>query len=132
MQVLQNRAARTITKKSWFTPTSALLACNWLSIKQLIFYQTVAAAHKIIQTGVPSYLSEKLSTEYPRYTRQSTWGYIRFGESFTGTGSLCHSSFTYRAREDYNRIPWEIKQANNMNTFKYKLKKWTLINIPIT
>ena len=42
VQVMQNKAARCITKKSWYTPTRVLLQqCNWLSVKQLIFYHTV-------------------------------------------------------------------------------------------
>ena len=37
LQVLQNRAARHVTKLSWYTSTKDLLnQCNWLSIKQLI------------------------------------------------------------------------------------------------
>ena len=41
MQVLQNRAARQVTKLNWFTPTRKLLnQCNWLSISQLIFYHS--------------------------------------------------------------------------------------------
>ena len=39
LQVLQNRAARCVCKLSWFTPTRILLnKCNWLSIRQLVFY----------------------------------------------------------------------------------------------
>ena len=48
LQVLQNRAARLVTGKSWFTPTRRLLQeCNWLSVTQLIFYQTVLQTHKV-------------------------------------------------------------------------------------
>ena len=47
LQVLQNRAARAVTRKSWFTSTRRLLQdCNWLSVNQLIFYHTVLQAHK--------------------------------------------------------------------------------------
>ena len=42
LQVLQNKAARAVTGKSWFTPTRRLLEeCKWLSVRQLVFYQTV-------------------------------------------------------------------------------------------
>ena len=41
VQVMQNRAARCITKLGWYTPTKTLLeTCNWLSINQLVFYHT--------------------------------------------------------------------------------------------
>ena len=49
LQVIQNRAARAVTRMSWFTPTRVLLnKCKWLSVKQLIFYQTVLTTHKIV------------------------------------------------------------------------------------
>ena len=38
LQVLQNRAARSVTGCGWFTPKRKLLKlCKWLSIKQLVF-----------------------------------------------------------------------------------------------
>ena len=41
-QVIQNRAARTVTKLDWFTPQRILLQqTNWLSIRQLIHYHTL-------------------------------------------------------------------------------------------
>ena len=41
VQVMQNKAARAVTKLSWFTPTrTLLLQYNWPSIKQLIIYHT--------------------------------------------------------------------------------------------
>ena len=41
VQVMQNRAARCITKLGWFTPTKKLLTqCNWLRINKLFFYHT--------------------------------------------------------------------------------------------
>ena len=46
LQVLQNRFGRDVTRKSWFTSTRFLLReCNWLSVNQLVFYQTVLTDH---------------------------------------------------------------------------------------
>ena len=37
LQVIQNRAARAVTRKSWFTSTRSLLKdCRWLSVEQLV------------------------------------------------------------------------------------------------
>ena len=58
LQVIQNRAARIVTGKTWWTPTRRLLKdCGWLSIKQLIFYQTAVQVHKILKSGRPLFLS---------------------------------------------------------------------------
>ena len=51
LQVIQNRAARAVTRMSWFTPTRVLLnKCKWLSVRQLVFYQTGLTTHKIVKT----------------------------------------------------------------------------------
>ena len=121
-----------MTKKPWFTPTRRLLKeCKWLSIRQLVFYQTVLGVHKIVVAGKPDHLSKKFKRDHPYRTRQSTTGGLRFGEEFNAKSSLSHSSFCYRGTVDYNKIPVNIRQAKTMGTFKYKLKKWVSSNIPI-
>jgi hypothetical protein len=89
LQVLQNRAARSVTGCGWFTPKRKLLKmCNWLSIKQLVFYQSVIMAHKI---------ATKMSSTYPRETRQETTGCVRFGEQFSANQNPIQKSFCNRA-----------------------------------
>ena len=132
LQVLQNRAARAVTGKSWFTPTRRLLEdCKWLSVRQLVFYQTVMGVHKAVVSGKPDHLSKKFSTDHPYRTRQATSGGLRYGEDYDGKSGLSHSSFCYRGTVAYNRIPVHIRQTNTMQTFKYKLKQWVSTNIPL-
>ena len=132
LQVLQNRAARSVTGCGWFTPKRKLLKmCNWLSIKQLVFYQSVIMAHKITTTSSPFSLAAKMSTTHPRRTRQATSGCIRFGESFAANQSLIQTGFCHRATNQYNSIPATIRSIKSMPTFKSRLKKWVETNIPI-
>ena len=132
LQVLQNKAARAVTGQSWFIPTRLLLAkCNWLSVRQLVFYQTVLTTHKIVKSGTPVYLNQKMRTEHPYSTRQAAGGGVRFGETFGGQSGLIHDSFCYSCAIDYNRIPSYIRSPQNMNTFKLKLKQWISTNIPM-
>ena len=128
LQVLQNRAARSVTGKSWFTPTRRLLQdCNWLSVNQLIFYQTVIQTHKVLVSGIPIYFSQRMSSQHPYRTRQAAGGSIwRGGEENTGKGS-----FSQRGAQMYNSIPPHIRNAGTLHTFKYKLKQWVSTNIPI-
>jgi hypothetical protein len=52
LQVLQNKTARTVMQQSWFTPTWPLLKqCNWLSVRQFVFYQMVLTSLKIVTSG---------------------------------------------------------------------------------
>ena len=77
LQVLQNKAARAITGKSWFTPVRRLLKdCKWLSVNQIIFYQTVLQTHKVLVSGKPVLLKQKMNTIHPYRTRQAAGGGI--------------------------------------------------------
>ena len=56
-QVIQNRAARTVTKLSWFTPQRIILKqTNWLSIQQLVYYHTILQVWRTRVHGKPEYL----------------------------------------------------------------------------
>ena len=62
VQVMQNKVARSITKLSWFTPTNRLLLqCNWLSIKQQIFYHTVLQVWKVHKVQTSAISDQKCS-----------------------------------------------------------------------
>ena len=98
LQVLQNRAARAVLRRSWFTPTRRLLAeCKWLSVKQLVFYHGVISTHKTITTGTPRYMHKVLNTIHPLNTRQAAGGDIRIGEKFNSKQGLVRDGFRYRA-----------------------------------
>ena len=127
LQVIQNRAARIVTGKTWWTPTRRLLKdCGWLSIKQLIFYQTAVQVHKILKSGRPLFFKHRMTTSHPVRTRQATSGSIwRGGEEDAG------GTFTSRGAQVYNSLPTDIRNSRTLGTFKFKLKKWVINNIPV-
>ena len=64
IQVLMNRAARSVTGLSGFTSTKRLMvSCGWLSVKQLVVYHTVTMIHKTLKSGSPTYIYKRLSSE---------------------------------------------------------------------
>ena len=129
LQVLQNRAARQVTKLSWYTPIRRLLKqCNWLSINQLVFYHSALTVHRTLKSGLPEYLHQHLSTDHPLPTRLGDSGTIRL----TGRhDSLVENSFLKRAARAFNQIPLDIREARTICVFKRKLKVWIKTNIPI-
>ena len=132
LQVIMNRAARCVTRLNSFTSTRKLLsACNWLSVRQLVFYQTVIMMHKTMKTGLPKHMKNKLSSNFPYQTRQATNGNIRYGQFLNTKTSLVQSSFANRGLKDYNMVPANIRASKTINTFKTKLKKWVLGNVNI-
>ena len=127
LQVLQNRAARAVTGKSWFTSTRRLLQdCNWLSVNQLIFYQTVLQTHKVLVNGSPTYFSQRMGSQHPYQTRQAAGGSIWRGEEHRSKAGFCQ-----RGAQLYNSIPSYIRNSGTLPTFKYKLRQWVTTNIPI-
>ena len=132
LQVLQNRAARTVTRCGWFTPRRKLLKmCRWLSIRQLIVYHSVVMAHKIATSSSPFCLATKMSTSHPRRTRLASSGGIRFGENFSANNNHVKQSFCHRATGQYNSIPATMRTVKTMATFKMKLRRWVETNIPL-
>ena len=130
LQVVQNKAARIVTKLAWYTPTRELIKqCNWLSINQLVFYQTVLQVHRVVQSGSPLYLSSKLETVYT--TRQGAGGCVRWLGVNCGDLSLLQTSFHGQAAKMYNDIPVKIRKAKYLAVFKKELKTWIKIHIEI-
>ena len=66
----------------WYTPVRKLLSqCNWLSIRQLIFYHSSLTVYRTTKTGVPVYLRQHLNSDQPnnmtepnRFPARSTRG----------------------------------------------------------
>ena len=97
-----------------------------MSVRQLTFYHTVLTMYKILKSGRPHYLRQKLSSDFPYPTRQATGGHVRFNAESTAEGC-----FISRGTKEFNRIPDDMKAISSLPTFKRKLKMWTLSNIPI-
>ena len=134
LQIVQNRAARAVTGCSWFTPIGRLLArCGWLSVKQLVVYQTLVMTHKILTSGSPFYLRQKLCTTHAYRTRSASTGSIRLQTTIVAHSQhdFSSSSFLHRASTDYNRLPAHIRSVRTMVAFKTKLKAWIKTNVPI-
>ena len=127
LQVVQNKAARCVTKATWFTANRQILKqCGWMSIRQLAFYHTVLTMYKMLRSGNPMFLRNKLSRDFPYPTRQATGGHVRYN-----LDSVVEGCFISRGTRDYNQIPDDLKAISYLPTFKRKLKLWILLNIPI-
>ena len=127
VQVMQNKAARCVTKQSWFTPTrTLLLQCNWLSIEQLIVFHTALQVWSIKTNKCPHYLHSKLQ---PGRTRSAAQGNLDIPVVQT---SVASKSFKVRGPLVWNQIPPEIRSCRSRETFKKKLKEWIRVNIELT
>ena len=57
LQIIQNKAARSVARRDKYTPTGELLRqCGWLSVRQLVFFHSVVLIYKTIMTTYPKYI----------------------------------------------------------------------------
>ena len=130
LQVIQNKAARVVTRMDWYTPTEDLLKqCGWLSVHQLAVYHSVVLVYKVMKTESPAYLYSMFNFKYQYRTRQANSGVIKHMECPHLT--LSSQSFRYHGSGHYNGLPSSIKNSESLPQFKMKVKKWILENIAI-
>ena len=131
LQVVQNTAARYVTRSSWYTPSTDLMkSCNWMSMKQLSAYHSLVITHKTLLSKEPQYLYDKFNnTQYPCNTRLSANNSIRIYGSFNADLSLTLSSFRWRSSGLYNTLPVGLRAQTRVSGFKSDLKGWVKQNI---
>ena len=133
LQIVQNKAARYITKKCPETSCLKLLTeCGWLSVAQLATYHSLLVLHKTLVFKEPAYLDRMFDTEFPRNTRQASSGCIRISSSKKANLSLTLSSFKWRTYELYNKLPAELRKETSLKKFKRDLKEWVMKSIDIS
>ena len=130
IQVIQNRAARLVTKLDWYTTTSKLLSqCGWLSIRQLIFYHSLLMIFKIKIDKKPVYFHQKLSKHFKYRTRLASTNGVKINVKITK--ELSYQNFLYRFSQHWNELPVDLRQTEDIKTFKKNLKNWVLSNVPV-
>ena len=134
LQVLQNKAARCVTRLPWMTPTSTLLTqCGWLSIKQLIMYHSLVLIYKVKMDKKPDYIYQHIGDMQGRNTRQEA---ERVGNNLLRDvrnmeKETAKRTFIPRTIEDWNSLPVRLREINSITLFKKELKQWIRESIPV-
>ena len=130
LQVIQNKVARVVTKLDWATPTKELLhQIGWLSVNQMVFYHSVLLIYKVKQSQTPKYLHSMFSWSYNYNTRQAEGGLIRLvGKPKLDVNKY---SFRWRAANQYNQLPVEVRTCASLESFKFQAKKWIKENVSL-
>ena len=132
LQIVQNKAARFVTRRGKYTPVVELLGqCGWLSVRQLVFYHSTILIYKTLQTTYPKYIYNKLSSDFPYNTRLAQSEAVRMGPDFKSKLELTEKSFMSRATTSFNQLPTSLRQIPKIEAFKKKLKSWVLENVQI-
>ena len=124
LQVQVNKAARCVTGLSGFTSTKKLMdKCGWLTVKQLVVYQTTILVHKTLQTRRPLYLHTRFSTDYSYSTRQYSTGCIRLDETYRCRSDLPETSFRHRGAHHCIALPAQIRTSRKLKSWLKQIRK---------
>jgi hypothetical protein len=129
LQVLQNKAARFVTKLDIFTSQKTLLLqCGWLSVKQLAEYHSLVLVFKTKMEQKTVFLSKIVSRTFNCRTRASSTGSLVMNQKISG--DISRDAFISKSTRMWNTLPPQIKQAESLQKFKWKLKLWIKENVP--
>ena len=147
LQVIQNKAARSITKLSIFTPTKTLLkTCQWLSVQQLMTFHSLVLLKKTMYNKAPVYLHAKVTSggQFTYNTRQAATcpeGFSFDVQHPVDSGTIRQApgnklgisklSWCWRSVEIFNTIPEHIRLETKLSDFKKKIKNWVELHIVI-
>ena len=128
LQVLQNRAARIVTKRSVYTSQDELLKqCGWLNVHQLVAYHDLVLVYKVLREKKPVALHRSLSKSFSYRTRAAATGALL--DNFRSTKDITKSSFLIRATKLWNKLPPEVRVARSLLGFKSMLRDWIQKNV---
>ena len=124
---MQKRAARVILDTDPFAPSEPLFKqLGWMTVEQRIKYHKYVLAYKCIKKDAPSYLVNKfnyVSDSNPYALRNVVQGKLALPKPKI---ELYKKSFTYSGPCLWNELPTSLRNAQSVNTFKYKIKEYLL------
>ena len=110
LQVLQNRAARFVTKLDIYTSQRVLLfQCGWMSVKQLAAYHSLVLVYKTKTEQKPVFLSESLSKPFQIRTRAASTGVLV--DNLKTTSVISKFSFMSISTKLWNTLPSQIRYS---------------------
>lgn len=98
---------------------------SWMSIRQRIAYNCCILVHKMKNKIMPDYLSGHIIKQKHNYnTREKSLLKIRHTRAHTEEKSIIYLGFRM-----YNKLPEEIKEENNIISFKKLLRNYVKTNV---
>ena len=139
LQQKMTAALRIVTKKKWdvrgrrLISTAELLnQCGLLSVRQMVFYHSVSAVHKLLMHGAPEYLYKVVTNALAAGVRH------RYPTSTAGMRgvtparlSVANTSFRWRAATQYAALPQDLQRERSLPRFLTALRDYTRRRVPI-
>ena len=129
LQVLQNQAAKLITKqKKSVHVTPILKELHWLPVKERIKYKTAVFCFKCLNDTAPLYLKQFLELYNPTRALRSSTDKLIFRTPKQNYKTYGERSFLFFGPQVWNVLPYKIRSAPNIHIFKKQLKHYLFTN----
>lgn len=122
LQVVQNRAARMITRispREHITPILASL--HWLPVHLRIKFRIMVHTYKCMHRLSPSYLADKISRHTPGRALRSSSDVTSLSH-VAASKNVGKGNFSHVAPATWNTLPPHIRELPTVTTFKRQLK----------
>ena len=124
VQVIVNNLARAVTGMGRRTSTVTLMThCDWLTVKELVFYFTITEMWRNIHLRKPRYFSSKFKLDNLGLT-----------DNIVPRLRMTRHSYKWRAVQNWNSMSVELRTCKKLPVLKKKLKLWLIArrDIPVT
>ena len=122
LQVVQNNAARLVLgKRKSDEATPLLRKLHWLPVTHRIQYKIATLVFKCLHDLAPIYLKETLKLKQPCRNLRSSSDILRY--EIPQTKLIAgERTFHFCGPHIWNQLPYEVRSAESLETFKNKLK----------
>ena len=124
LQRVQNMAAEVMLRCDKFASSNeALFDLHWLPVTQRIDFKVATMVFKCLKGEAPKYLCELI--EVGKLQRQGLWSESKTNDvkiPFVKAKTLAEWSFSIHGPKMWNALLEEVKQCENTDSFKHKLK----------
>lgn len=122
LQRVQNTAARIVTRRNKRDSISAILRqLHWLPVQQRVMFKVLCITFKCLNGSAPVYLSDLVQMYSPSRSLRSS-SQMLLVQPRSKTRSYGDRSFAVAAPKWWNNLPSSLRQCENFETFKRKLK----------
>ena len=124
---VQNKCLRLQTGLGRDTSTADLVkAAGGLSVHQWTAFMTIMAVFRVLTSGKPKYLADKMQLRRPGGDDLAR---VPLRHQYTITIerrdiAVARGGFVYRGAALFNSLPLELRQETSLLTFKRRVKKW--------
>ena len=125
LQLVQNAAAKLITRKKKFYHVTLLLEeLHWLPVKYRIIFKMMLICFKALHGTGPLYIKDMLTIAKPKGGYNFRWSKdtLLFEQPSTRLVTYGDRSFSAAAPRHWNKLPFNIRESATVSTFVTSLE----------